>query len=282
MIQDIPEKFNNNFLIKPSEDGSVVLIFRGSELMTGRDEKGRGLWLPKAEELTETGRACFDADNAYVFSIGSAEYFMYLGDEDIEAPAGFAYEEVRGIRQTENKDICFAAATGWHLRQWYRDNRFCGRCGQPMGRDTDERAMRCRKCGNVVYPKIAPAVIVGVTNGDKILLTKYADRVYKRYALIAGFTEIGETAEETVAREVMEETGVRVKNIRYYKSQPWGTDQDLLMGFFADLDGDEKITMDESELSTAEWVGRDDVPEKDDGISLTREMMRVFREGKEK
>ena len=80
--------------------------------------------------------------------------------------------------------------------------------------------MRCSACGNTVYPKIAPAVIVGVINGDKILLTKYNGRAYKKYALIAGFTEIGETAEETVAREVMEEAGIKVKDITYYKSQP--------------------------------------------------------------
>ena len=80
--------------------------------------------------------------------------------------------------------------------------------------------MRCACCGNMVYPKIAPAVIVGVIYDNKILMTKYSDREYKKYALIAGFTEIGETAEETVRREVMEEVGLKVKDIVYYKSQP--------------------------------------------------------------
>lgn len=131
----------------------------------------------------------------------------------------------------------------------------------------------------MIFPKIAPAVIVGVINGNKILLTKYNGRVYKKYALIAGFTEIGETAEETVAREVMEEVGLKVKNIRYYKSQPWGTDCNLLLGFFCDLDGDDTITMDEKELSTAEWFERDEMPVDDDGFSLTREMMSIFKRG---
>ena len=93
-----------------------------------------------------------------------------------------------------------------------------------------QRMLQCPCCANMVFPKIAPAVIVGVTHGDKILMTKYAGREYKRYALIAGFTEIGETAEETVKREVMEEVGLTVKNIRYYKSQPWGFDSNLLLG----------------------------------------------------
>ena len=79
----------------------------------------------------------------------------------------------------------------------------------------------CEKCGSRVYPRINPAVIIAVTKGSKLLMTKYAGRTYTRYALVAGFTEIGETLEQTVAREVMEETGIRVKNLRYYKSQPW-------------------------------------------------------------
>ena len=121
-------------------------------------------------------------------------------------------------------------------------------------------------------------MIVAVTNGNKILLTKYAGREYKQYALIAGFSEIGETAEETVSREVMEETGLRVKNIRYYKSQPWGIDGNLLFGYFAQLDGSDSISLDRNELSVAEWAEREELEGMDDSFSLTREMMRVFFE----
>jgi NAD+ diphosphatase len=134
----------------------------------------------------------------------------------------------------------------------------------------------CPDCGNMVYPKIAPAVIVGITDGDKILMTKYAGREYKKYSLVAGFCEIGEAAEDTVRREVMEEVGLKVKNIRYYKSQPWGFDSNLLMGFFADLDGVNEITRDETELAVAEWIERKDTVGMNDGISLTREMIDVF------
>ena len=110
------------------------------------------------------------------------------------------------------------------------------------------------------FPKICPAVIVGVTDGNRILMSKYAGRSYKKYALLAGFTEIGETVEETVAREVMEEVGLKVKNIRYYKSQPWAFSDTLLMGFYCDLDGDAEVTLDEEELALAEWFERDEIP----------------------
>ena len=118
-------------------------------------------------------------------------------------------------------------------------------------------------------------------NGDRILLTKYAGRDFAHYALIAGFTEIGETFEETVQREVMEEAGVRVKNIRYYKSQPWGIVDDLLAGFYCDVDGNTRITLDRNELKEAVWVKREDVEGQPHDLSLTNEMMVVFREGRE-
>ena len=133
----------------------------------------------------------------------------------------------------------------------------------------------------MIFPRISPAVIVAVTDGDRLLLSKYAGRAYTRYALLAGYTEIGETLEQTVQREVMEEVGLRVKNIRYYKSQPWGIDGNVLMGFYCDLEGSDELRIDETELAMAQWFPRHAIPAKDDGISLTREMIRVFEEGRE-
>jgi NAD+ diphosphatase len=182
------------------------------------------------------------------------------------------------FRKAQPKYRAFAAITGYHLYGWYRDNRFCGRCGKPMRHDTKERMVYCENCKNTVYPKICPAVIIGVTDGDRILLTKYAGRTYKNYALVAGFTEIGETFEQTVEREVMEEVGLKVKNIRYYKSQPWALSGSLLAGFFCDLDGSDKIRLQEDELALGTWVLAKDLELEDDGISLTREMILKFRE----
>ena len=126
------------------------------------------------------------------------------------------------------------------------------------------------------------SALTAVTDGDRLVLSKYAGRSYTRFALIAGFIEIGETAEEGVAREVMEEVGLKVKNIRYYKSQPWSMSDTLLMGFFCDLDGDDQsVKIDKDELALAEWHVRGALPAKDDGISMTREMIRMFEEGKE-
>ena len=110
-------------------------------------------------------------------------------------------------------------------------------------------------------------------------MSKYAGREFTNYALIAGFAEIGEPIEDTVRREVMEEVGLKVKNLRFYKSQPWSFTDTLLFGFFCDLDGDDTICLDEEELSLAVWMERSQIPVDEYEISLTREMMTLFKNG---
>ena len=173
----------------------------------------------------------------------------------------------------------FAAAAGESLHRWYDSQNFCGRCGARMEKSTAERAMVCPQCRNTVYPKICPAVIAAVHDGDRLLLTRYRGRPFKKYALIAGFNEIGESIEDTVHREVMEEAGLRVKNLRFYKSQPWVFTDTLLMGFVCELDGSDKITVQESELAEANWHLRSELPEDHSHISLTGEMIEQFRRG---
>ena len=105
-------------------------------------------------------------------------------------------------------------------------------------------------------------------------MTKYANRVVTWYVLVAGFIEVGETAEDTVRREVMEETGVKVKNIRYFHSQPWGVPGNLTLGFTAELDGSDQITVDTGELAEARWFEREEVPVPDDSVSITAALIR--------
>ncbi|UQZ87828.1 NAD(+) diphosphatase [Deltaproteobacteria bacterium Smac51] len=160
---------------------------------------------------------------------------------------------------------------------WAAKNKYCGRCGSPTSPSPTERAMVCPSCGNIIYPSIAPVVIVGVINGDKLLMTRYSQGIYKNLALVAGFMEIGETMEDTVRREVMEEVGLEIRNIRYYKSQPWAFSQSVLAGFFADLAGSDQIKLDLTELSEAVWMPRERIQESGSSLSLTYEMIEAFR-----
>ena len=274
MVQDImPHVFNNQFCSRSAAPDDYLFIFQDDRaLLCLRDGE---LYLPRIREFPEIA----PADCRSLFSI-DGEWYALLSDRNIEPPAGYAYygtREYRKFRPMERLFPCGAAAT---LYRWYRANRFCGCCGAEMRDSETERARVCAACGNVVYPRINPAVIVAVRNGDRLLLTKYAGRErYRNYALIAGFAEIGETIEETVHREVLEETGLRVKNLRFYKSQPWVFTDTLLFGFFAELDGSDRITVQEDELAEANWYPRSEVPADTAHMSLTAEMIEQFRLG---
>ena len=303
MIQDLgSHKLDNRYSPErlPQTDDAVISYMGGKILIRVLDE-ARKLTFPTVAEYD--GAAGYDEavrdaeakehissadyikrnrpaeteELIYLFSVDRRAFFLTLTQIDLP---GYSYMSLRDIRAIalEPQEYVFAAFTAVHLGEWYRRKRYCGACGAPLGPDSRERAMRCSSCGEVFYPRINPAVIVGVTDGDRLLITRYL-RGYGHNALVAGFAEIGETLEETVAREVMEETGLRVKNIRYYKSQPWGIASDLLTGFFCDVDGDTHVKLDGQELKSAVWTPREEITWQPPEYSLTADMMKAFREG---
>lgn len=286
MLQELTfGRLENEFYNKKAIEEDLVICVRNGRILVKRTENHQiiypAVFMVKSWAEENGWKMWKETDFQYVFRMQNVNYFLWMGEAGEPIDDSYTYEEIRQLSFLETKDACFAACTAMHLYNWYWNNQFCGRCQTETVHDTKERMLRCPKCGNMIFPRISPAVIIGVTNGEKLLLSKYAGRAFTRYALIAGFTEIGETMEETVKREVMEEVGLQVKNIRYYKSQPWGRDGGVLMGFFCDLDGSDEIHLDEKELALAEWHDRHALPAHDDGISLTREMIRVFEEGNE-
>lgn len=277
MIQDIaPHKFHNEFITnaKPGEEDLIICVSDNKLLV---NDKNDSIMFPMLQYFFDKS-----FDTYYLFSIDDKKFFLLVDEVEI-LPTGFKFMTLKEIRNQikEPRMMMFAAYTAWHLALWYRDTKFCGRCGGLNKHSDIERAMICTFCAHIVYPRIMPAVIVGVTNGDEILMTKYANRNLPFYALIAGFVEIGETLEECVQREVMEEVGLKVKNIRYYKSQPWGSVQDLLSGFYCDVDGDTTIKLERDELKEAVWIRREFIVGQTDDWSLTHEMMMVFKRGEE-
>lgn len=273
MIQEIaPKKYHVEYDIRAPKGDGRCFVFRGRDILERlQDDK---LVLPTYGEIRGLiGETC------YLFSIDQEEYYLTSLTDPERVPQGYGWWNLRESRAKKDLDLHFAETTAYHLAGWYRDNRFCGRCGEKTQPDTKERMLRCPCCGNMIYPKIAPAIIVALTHEDKILMTRYQGRAYKGYALIAGFNEIGETAEDTVRREVMEEVGLHIKDIRYYGSQPWGMDSNLLMGFYARLDGTAEIHMDRQELSQAAWYCREEIDLEPDGYSLTNHMIQAFRRG---
>ena len=300
MIQDIhPHILHNEFVPdRPVDPAGLLFRFEGDRLRCGIE--GDAVRLPRVRDIPAGG------ERRYLFALDDIPCYLDMdGGEDgadglrrEASPSGRSEASPSGRREaspfgewvpvrllrrraTGPREVIFAAWTAFQLYNWYRDNRYCGRCGGATALAADERAVVCPACNRRIYPRIIPAVIVGVTHGDEILMTKYRGRDIPYYALIAGFTEIGETLEQTVAREVMEEAGLRVKNIRYYKSQPWAIVDDLLAGFYCDVDGSTEIHMDAAELKEAVWVRREDVTGQPNDFSLTNEMMLMFRDGRE-
>ena len=177
--------------------------------------------------------------------------------------------------------MCAGCATGYHIRNWKKTKKYCGCCGSKTEKSANERAFICPKCKNIEYPKISPAVIVAIKDNDRLLLAKSLTGAYKKYGLISGFVEVGESFEQAVHREVLEETGLRVKNVRFYKDQPWGISGAHMIGFYADVDGDNTIVRQESELSEASWFKREEIPKYDNRLSVGSEMIERFRLGQE-
>ena len=275
MIQDIfPAKFYNHYEKQNPSEADFAFFFSEGKVLVRYNQDSKSLTFPSWRDFTGQGLSA-----TYLFSIDRQKYFLI--SEQAELPAGqqdfsfYTPRQLRDMALASNVDL-FAVFSAYHLWKWYDDNKFCGHCGHSLEHDTVERALACPECKSKIYPRINPAVIIGIINGDKILITKYRTG-YAHSALVAGFTEFGETLEQTVEREVMEEVGLKVKNIRYYKSQPWALAQDLLAGFFCELDGDDKIKMDAGELKYAEWVSRDNIELQPNNYSLTNEMMKIFK-----
>ncbi len=315
MIQDIaPHVMHNEMqFVKPCDE-DLVLSYQGKSILVAESPLTdvQTLHLPTVALFRQTTQVATEpsseGNNAliYLFAIDDQRFFLEsrfaapnkATNEKTSVPAhteaepltdnryalsleGYRYFTLNKIREARPLYLSFAIMTGYQLYCWYRDNQFCGRCGAPTHLDKRERAIDCPVCGNRVYPRVMPAIIVAVTDEDRILLTHKAQGGYHFYALVSGFCEIGETAEQTVQREVMEEAGLRVKNIRYYKTQPWGISSDLLIGYFCELDGSPEISLNDGELAKAVWVRRDDMDDiLDDHYSLTREMMECFKEGR--
>ena len=280
MIQDIaPHKYDVTYRKAEVFDDDVMLIFRDNALLCGFDKDG--IVYPEVKDIEKVFPEIREKAKI-LFRIDDTDYFE-LRSPEIEPFGKWEYVPKDKIRAARPLWKAFAAVTGFQIHNWYTSTRFCGRCGAKMEAPGDERAMKCPECGKVYYPQICPSVIVGVIDGDRLLMTKYSvsHSKFRRYALIAGYAEVGESLEDTVRREVMEEVGLKVKNIRYYGSQPWSFTDTLLVGFFCDLDGSSEITLDRDELSVAEWLERSEIPEEsaDSSVSLTGTMMKAFKEG---
>jgi NAD+ diphosphatase len=205
---------------------------------------------------------------------GKPCYGAVLADS-ASAPMGLAFQDLRQLYGRINLDLIPVAFRALHLLGWSPKTRFCGQCGQRMREKKGLLAKECPGCGNLCFPRISPAVIVLVERGDRCLLAcspRFKDGFY---STLAGFAEPGETLEETVSREVREETGIEVRDIRYFGSQPWPFPDSLMIGFTAQYAGGE-IRVDGREIQDAQWFSFDRLPKIPGKISIARALIDWF------
>ncbi len=205
---------------------------------------------------------------------GAACYVAEV-DENTDAPQGCVFEGLRSLFGVLDEDVFKRAMAAVHLTEWDRTSRFCGRCGAPTAPVKEERAKLCTRCGKTIFPRISPAIIVCIERGDEILLARSSRFAQGFYSVLAGFVEAGESLEETVRREVEEETGIIVTDIRYFGSQPWPFPDSLMLGFTARYESGD-LRIDGKEIVDAGWFRVDNLPELPGKISIARRLIDWF------
>jgi NAD+ diphosphatase len=191
-----------------------------------------------------------------------------------EAPEGMVFRELRSLWDADEA-FFRTAGRAKQIVEWNQTHRFCGRCGTETVLSATELAKECPRCGMQFYPRLSPAVIVLVRRGDEVLLARSPGFPSGMYSVLAGFVEPGESIEETIERELREEVGVEVSNVRYFGSQPWPFPSSLMIGFIADYAGGELRT-DPEEIEDAGWYTVDDLPMLPPKTSIARAMIENF------
>ena len=265
MIQEIaPHKFDLTYGQPKAQDEDFVLFIKKSKTLL-RKTAEENHEIPKFSDFQEDKEAL--KENAYYLFAIDGNHYYYVTEMPEHVSDAYELCPTAAYRKMHPMYQAFAGITATQLHRFKESRKYCGCCGHLMENSKTERALVCPECGQTEYPKISPAVIVAISDGDRLLMSRYRvnNNPYRGYALIH--------------REVMEEVGLKVKNIRYYKSQPWAFSDTEMIGFFAELDGTDKIKLQEDELSEAGWYHRDEIPDETMMNSIGSELKMVFKYG---
>jgi NAD+ diphosphatase len=275
MIHEIaPHRFSNQYFSyqKVGED-DFVFHFNGNALLL--KNCGNDFELPRKRDFPEVAEF---AGFLFLFTLDDVPCFL-VQDKLPVNESGYMLKEIQYFRSTGKKELAWAMLAGFHLMNWYMHNKFCGKCGTENKHKPDERALICPGCSATVYPKISPAIIVAIISNNKILLARNVNFPGSWYSLVAGYADIGESLEDALVREVKEEVGLDVWNIRFYKSQPWPLSGSMMIGFIAEADEKQQVVIDKIEITDASWFTRDNLPEHPSTLSIAGEMIGKFRNG---
>ncbi len=256
---------------------SYLFIFRDNLLLVELlDDSAK---IPFTSDLTEFNLSLHQKKPIYFGLFENTPcYFIEVSNDD-EFPAEMSFENIRSLYGRLNEELLWVAGRAFQLMLWDKNSQYCGQCGTHTEIKFDERAKKCPECNLLVFPRISPAVIVGVINQKqrKILLANGTRFPSNFYSVLAGFVEPGETLEDCIRREIFEEVRIEIKNIRYFSSQSWPFPDSLMIGFLADY-AKGQISVDPSEINDANWFPADDLPRIPGKISIARKIIDWFVE----
>ncbi|WP_379137396.1 NAD(+) diphosphatase [Paenibacillus sp. sgz500958] len=247
---------------------SCWLIFSSGRLLITEDGGSTGI--PIAQSLDQI-MVC-PARTIYLGTFDGIPCFTSEVPADATEPEGMSFHPLRLLYDVLDEDLFHLAGKGIQILAWDDTHQFCGKCGTATTLSQSERSRSCPQCGLISYPRLAPAVITAILKGDQILLAHARHFQNHMYGLIAGFVEPGETLEDCVQREIMEEVGLKVTNIRYFGSQQWPFPHSLMVGFLAEYDSGE-IAVDGEEIEHADWFSLSALPVIPPRVSIARKMI---------
>ncbi|WP_394826738.1 NAD(+) diphosphatase [Pendulispora albinea] len=234
--------------------------------------EGDAVAFPTDEDVAQLAIDVSGAHHLGRLEGSEVDAFAVACNADVELPAPLVVSNLRELFIPLGDAQFWLAGRAAQVVDWASTHRFCGRCATATERVENERCLRCPACGLLSYPRISPAIIVLVRRDDRVLLARNARSTYGFYSVLAGFSEIGESLEETIVREVREEVGVEVTNARYFGSQPWPFPHSLMIGFTADWRSGE-IRVDGEEIAHADWFPADALPPIPPRLSIARSLI---------
>ena len=196
-------------------------------------------------------------------------------DPDADNPAGYEFNTLWSFLNQVEQPVFYLVGRAKQIVEWYRNHHFCGQCGKVTESSNFDRSRKCLSCKQMFYPRLSPSIIVLVNKGEDILLAKNANSRTNFYSTLAGFVEPGESIEETVHREVMEEVGIRVKNLKYFTSQSWPFPNSLMLGFHAEYESGD-IVLQPDEIADAQWFHYTDLPHRPTMVAISGWLINDF------